>query len=93
MELSFAYNKPVSFTKKLDFYDNDGRAYSIPISGTTDNCLLTNYSFIQRQNPADIRIMADDGHPITITEDFSEANSEIHSKKGGGHIDYLIKIY
>ncbi len=74
----------MSFTKKLDFYDNDGRAYSIPISGTTDNCLLTNYSFIQRQNPSDIRITCERDEAIMITEDFSEANSEIHSKKGGG---------
>ena len=41
-------NKPISFTTKLIFYDTEGKQYPIMVSGTSDNCLFTNYSFFQR---------------------------------------------
>lgn len=48
VEAIFKSNKPVSFTTRCEFYDEGGKTYCIPISGTTDNCLLTNYSYMQR---------------------------------------------
>lgn len=44
----FSALKPISFTTRIEFYDDQSKTYSIPVSGTTDNCLLTNYSYIQR---------------------------------------------
>jgi hypothetical protein len=41
VEAGFFYKKPISFTLRLEFYDDENRVYSIPISGTTDNSLLT----------------------------------------------------
>ena len=40
--------KPISFTTKLIFFDSEGKQYPIMVSGTSDNCLFTNYSFFQR---------------------------------------------
>jgi post-segregation antitoxin (ccd killing protein) len=45
VEVVFHHKKPLSFTTRLEFID-EARVYSINISGTTDNCLLTNYVFL-----------------------------------------------
>ena len=39
--VSFASPKPLSFTAALDFIDEEGKRYSVPVTGTTDNCMLT----------------------------------------------------
>eukprot|EP00798_Chlamydomonas_sp_ICE-L_P015727 gene15727-21848_t len=36
--VSFTSNKPLSFTANVDFMDEEGKRFSLPISGTTDNC-------------------------------------------------------
>jgi hypothetical protein len=40
--------KPISFTCKLEIYDNtkDSRVYSIPVSGTTDSSILTLFTYM-----------------------------------------------
>ena len=48
MELSFKSAKPVSFTCKLVLFDEINNEFSIFICGTADNCVFTNYSFLQR---------------------------------------------
>ena len=42
----FKTPKPLSFTTRIEFYDDSGRNYTLPISGHSDNCLLTNYQYI-----------------------------------------------
>lgn len=81
VEVMFSYEKPFSFTTKLDFLDNDGRSYTIPVSATTDNCLLTNYSYIQRLSPKDYKVVCEEGKPIMLIDDFNENDSELNSKK------------
>ena len=44
VEISFINKKPLSFTTRLEFID-EARVYSINISGTTDNCLFTNFAY------------------------------------------------
>ncbi|CAN0397215.1 unnamed protein product, partial [Ectocarpus sp. 12 AP-2014] len=46
VELSFRSTKPVSFSCMLDVFDADGGHYPLPIRGCADNCLLTNFSFV-----------------------------------------------
>jgi len=41
VEVSFVSEKPISFTIKLNFYDNNGRFFSINVSGTTDTHIFT----------------------------------------------------
>ena len=48
VEVVYTNDKPFSFTSQLEFYDNEGNRFFIPIAGTSDNSLLTVYSFIQR---------------------------------------------
>ena len=44
----FKTSKTLSFTTKIEFYDDNGRIYSLPVSGTSDNCLFTNFAYFQR---------------------------------------------
>ena len=39
----------MAFTAKIEFLDAGGNRFVIPVSGSSDACLLTNYDFI-RQN-------------------------------------------
>ena len=43
VEAKFSYKKPISFSVPVEFYDDQNRSYQIIISGTSDNCLMTNY--------------------------------------------------
>lgn len=43
VELGFIARSPVSFTTKIDFEDNNKKAYSVLVSGTADNFLFTNF--------------------------------------------------
>jgi hypothetical protein len=48
VDLSWKYDKPISFTLLLTFEDDMGRKFTVPISGTTDNSILTNYMYMLR---------------------------------------------
>jgi hypothetical protein len=48
VDLTWKYHKPISFCLKLEFIDDLNRTFVIPISGTTDNCILTNYTYFLR---------------------------------------------
>jgi carbon monoxide dehydrogenase subunit G len=41
VEVSFVSEKPISFTVKLNFFDNNGRSFLINISGTADTHTFT----------------------------------------------------
>lgn len=43
VEISFVARAPVSFTTRIDFEDNNKKAYSITVSGTADNFLFSNF--------------------------------------------------
>ncbi len=47
IEVSFASRKPMAFTAKIEFMDSGGNRFSIPVSGTSDACLLTTYDFVR----------------------------------------------
>jgi hypothetical protein len=46
VELSFSSKKPLSFTAAIDVLDNTGKVFSINVTGTTDNSLLTVQPFL-----------------------------------------------
>jgi hypothetical protein len=79
VEACMTYKKPMSFTAKIDFMDEDGNLYSIPISGTTDNSVLTSFPFIQR-NPDECRLETNEGEPITLKQ---EVGSDVESMSVG----------
>lgn len=58
----------MSFTTRIEFSDESGRQYPIFISGTTDNCLFTNYSYLLRC-PGEYRVDEEENGTIMIRED------------------------
>ena len=79
VEAVFQNKKPLSFTTFIDFYDDEGNKFSIPVSGTTDNSLFTIFSFMQR-NAEEISLEYGPGKPITLIQD---ASSDQESAKTG----------
>lgn len=58
----------MSFTTRIEFYDENGKVYALPISGTADNCLMTNYTFFQTHIESDYEIINEEGKPLTLVE-------------------------
>jgi len=65
VEATFMFSSPLSFTTFLDFFDDEGNKFSIPISGTTDNSILTVFSYLQRFFD-EIVYRYDKGKPIML---------------------------
>ncbi|CEM06420.1 unnamed protein product [Vitrella brassicaformis CCMP3155] len=66
VEVSLLSPKPISFTCRLEFLDGEGVSYSMPVSGTCDNCLLTLYDYLNL-NP-DFYEIDDTRDPPTLAE-------------------------
>jgi len=45
--VSFESGKPVSFTANIDFMDEEGKRFSIPVTACADNCLFTHQAFLE----------------------------------------------
>jgi hypothetical protein len=79
VEATFMFSSPLSFTTFLDFFDDEGNKFSIPISGTTDNSILTVFSYLQRFFD-EIVYRYDKGKPIMLDQ---SAGSDTGSHKSG----------
>jgi hypothetical protein len=77
VEVTYKSDKPQSFTTKIEFLDENQRCYSIPISGTTDNCLFTNYGYMQRAIN-EYKILGEFGAPILIVNFIYKLNINNH---------------
>jgi len=51
--VSFESSKPISFTANIDFMDEEGNRYSIPVTACADNCLITNQAFLEVRSLVD----------------------------------------
>jgi hypothetical protein len=80
VEARFHYKRPISFSIPVEFFDENQRTYSIIISGTTDNCIFTNYQFIQRMsNTQECSFQLDDKYQIQYLEnDVNSVDYEIN---------------
>ena len=67
VDVSFVSAKPLSFTAAIDFLDDDAKRFSIPVSGTTDNCMLTLEPFL-RANDGALHFSEGDGKAITLID-------------------------
>lgn len=65
VEISFRAKKPMSFTAKIDFLDADGNRFSVPVTGTTDNSLMTIQPFIGA-NVNSHALSVQDGGPVEL---------------------------
>jgi hypothetical protein len=79
VEAYFKFSSPLSFTTFLDFFDDEGNKFSIPISGTTDNSIFTVFSFLQRHT-GETEYRQERGKPIMLEQ---SVNSDFESQKTG----------
>lgn len=47
VDISCCSSRPLSFTTAVDLMDEDGRAFSLMVTGATDNCSLSHGPFTQ----------------------------------------------
>lgn len=50
IEIHFCSPKSVAFNARVEFFDADGNAFYLPVAGCTENCILTNYAFLQSRS-------------------------------------------
>lgn len=67
VEASFTFTSPLSFTTFIDFFDDEGNKFSIPISGTTDNSIFSVFTFLQRHFD-EIVYRSESGKPIMLDQ-------------------------
>ena len=80
VDATFKFSTPLSFTTFVEFWDDEGNKFSIPISGTTDNSIFSVFSFMQRSyDEIDFRV--EQGKAIRLIEQV--ANSDQESVKTG----------
>ena len=71
-EVGFLYPKPISFSIKMEFLDEYNRSYFITVSGSTDNCLFTNYSYFLR-NEGRFKVVATESLNVVECEEEGRA--------------------
>ncbi|KAF1778345.1 hypothetical protein GQ600_12334 [Phytophthora cactorum] len=60
VELRFSSTSSVAFNARVEFFDADGNSFTLPVAGCAENCLFTNYTFLQAH-----------GLAAELSEDFS----------------------
>lgn len=65
--VTFTSSKSISFTTRIDFYDSQNNRYGINITGTSDNCILTNYPYLLSHNKTH-RLYAPDKKAVNFYE-------------------------
>ena len=60
VEVYFSSKRPLAFTAMVEFYDDGGNKFTVPVSGVTDNSLLTVYPYVEG-NKADLTVSAPSG--------------------------------
>jgi hypothetical protein len=60
LDVCCSSSKPLSFTACVDLLDEDGRAFSLTVTGATDNCSLSHGPFMQ------VRLLAPDSWPQRV---------------------------
>ncbi|OQR96965.1 hypothetical protein ACHHYP_12938 [Achlya hypogyna] len=46
VDVAFCSTKSIAFNAKLEFFDAEGNEFDLAVSGSTDNCVLTNAAFL-----------------------------------------------
>ncbi|CAE7358857.1 CFAP47 [Symbiodinium natans] len=72
VEIFFQSNKPISFCAKIEFLDNESGSYVLPVSGTTENCILTCHHYLH--NNTDFYTL--EGEPVMLQEKEDNSNGE-----------------
>jgi hypothetical protein len=75
VEISFVSPKPTSFSAKIDFFDNEENRFSLPVTCTADNCLLTTYPFLVH-NKDSYKIEAPKNKAVVVVQKDGGSNSD-----------------
>lgn len=78
--ISAKSEKSVSWTGKIEFYDQDGERFFISVGGYTDNCMLTNYPFI-RDYSVDYGFVGIDNQPVRYMKKTAVAELRLQEAK------------
>jgi hypothetical protein len=73
VELFFQASKPIAFSAKIEFLDNESGSYTLPVCGTTDNCILTCHSYIQQN----VDFYTLEGDPVILKEKEDNPGADI----------------
>ena len=77
VEISFISAEPISFTTRIDFEDDQKRIFSIFVSGTSDNSILTNYLFFLDNPKYEIGFVEKKGPQMITVNDSLELQHSI----------------
>lgn len=72
VEIFFQSNKPISFCAKIEFLDTESGSYVLPVSGTTENCILTCHHYLH--NNTDFYTL--EGEPVMLQEKEDNSGNE-----------------
>ncbi|RHY34023.1 hypothetical protein DYB32_001211 [Aphanomyces invadans] len=79
VDISFVSTKSIAFNAKLEFFDVEGNQFDLPLSGATDNCILTNFGFVEaHRNEFGFFTDADQRYPVYFLE---KTHIKVLSKK------------
>ena len=90
VDVVFKSAKPLSITTEVHFIDNNKKIYRIRLSATADNCLFTNFPYLQR-SPGEYYITAEPGKPIRLRE-VDDNEEEGGSEEATSHRAFSIGI-
>ncbi|KAG2493472.1 hypothetical protein HYH03_008289 [Edaphochlamys debaryana] len=65
--VTFMSPKPMSFTANIDFMDEDGKRFSMSVTGTTDNSIMTTHAF-HNLNKTQLVFSHEPGMPVFLEE-------------------------
>ena len=75
VDVVFSSKKPITFTINIDFYDDAEGIFSIPVTCTADNSLLTTYSYVKSRDGSFTVAAEADKKPLMYKE-LEDANDK-----------------
>lgn len=60
VNITFKATQPISLTTMLHIFDSNNLRFSVPVSATADNCVLTNYNYLETRE-GEFEIVEDNG--------------------------------
>ncbi len=85
----------MSFTTYLHIFDNNNIKFSMPISATADNCVFTNYTFIESYE-GDYEVKKENGglqFKLGDSEEPSRSNKAIKTPNNSSRRDLQLNFF
>ena len=97
VNVSFLSKEPLSFTGDVELIDEDGIRFALPVTGMTDNCVLTSYPFLAANEELYDDMTVADGQPLALpVPDVEDQVWEVrsaylrpHFGRGRGNVPFI----